>query len=155
MSPAIVGAGRVCKAVSIRNALSSSMRPGSGAIWRRFAPRGHGLCAPGVFDGSSNGACFRAYFEQILLPALKPGDTVIMDNLGSHKSKAVRTALRNIGAKLRFLPKYSPDLTRSNRPWQSSSTGSASRGAEAAATSGPSSVHSSTPSSPTNVPIPS
>lgn len=68
------------------------------------------LCAPGVFDGPINGDCFRAYVEQILLPTLKPGDIVIMDNLGSHKSKAVRSAIREAGAKLWFLPKYSPDL---------------------------------------------
>lgn len=68
------------------------------------------LSAPGVFDGPINGECFRAYVEQILLPTLKPGDIVVMDNLGSHKSKAVRTAIRGAGAKLWFLPKYSPDL---------------------------------------------
>lgn len=68
------------------------------------------LSAPGVFDGPINGECFRAYVEQILLPTLKPGDIVIMDNLGSHKSKAVRSAIRKAGARLWFLPKYSPDL---------------------------------------------
>ena len=66
--------------------------------------------APCVFDGPINGDCFRAYVEQALVPVLKPGDIVIMDNLGSHKSKAVREAIRAVGAKLWFLPKYSPDL---------------------------------------------
>ena len=57
-----------------------------------------------------NGERFLAYVEQVLVPTLQPGDVVIMDNLGSHKGKAVRRAIRNAGAKLIFLPKYSPDL---------------------------------------------
>jgi transposase len=53
---------------------------------------------------------FLAYVEQVLVPALKPGDIIIIDNLGSHKGKAVRRAIRAAGAKLFFLPPYSPDL---------------------------------------------
>ena len=68
------------------------------------------LAAPCLFDGPINGECFRAYVEQILLPSLKPGDVVIMDNLGSHKGLAVRRAIRAADAKLLFLPPYSPDL---------------------------------------------
>ena len=68
------------------------------------------LTAPCVFDGPINGEAFRAYVEQLLVPALKPGDIVVMDNLGSHKGKAIRRAIRAAGAKLFFLPKYSPDL---------------------------------------------
>jgi transposase len=66
--------------------------------------------APCVIDGPINGATFLAYVEQVLLPTLKSGDIVIMDNLGSHKGKAVRRAIRAAGAKLFFLPPYSPDL---------------------------------------------
>jgi transposase len=66
--------------------------------------------APGVLDGPINGESFLAYIEQVLVPALKPGDIVIIDNLGSHKGKAVRRAIRAAGAKLFFLPPYSPDL---------------------------------------------
>ena len=66
--------------------------------------------APCVFDGPINGQSFRAYVEQILVPTLKLGDVVIMDNLGSHKGKAVRKAIRAAGARLLFLPPYSPDL---------------------------------------------
>ena len=66
--------------------------------------------APCLFDGPINGERFRAYVEQFLVPTLKPGDVVILDNLGSHKGKAVRTAIRDVGARLVFLPKYSPDL---------------------------------------------
>jgi transposase len=66
--------------------------------------------APLVLDGPINGASFLAYVEQFLIPTLRPGDIVIMDNLGSHKGKAVRRAIRAIGAKLWFLPPYSPDL---------------------------------------------
>jgi transposase len=66
--------------------------------------------APGVLDGPINGESFLACIEQVLVLALKPGDIVIIDNLGSHKGKAVRRAIRTGGAKLFFLPPYSPDL---------------------------------------------
>src|SRR5580704_11382150 len=66
--------------------------------------------APCVIDGPINGDSFLAYVEQMLVPTLKPGDIVIIDNLGSHKSKAVRRAIRAAGARLFFLPPYSPDL---------------------------------------------
>ncbi len=66
--------------------------------------------APCLFDGPINGERFHAYVEQLLVPTLKPGDVVILDNLGSHKGKAVRRAIRQAGARLLFLPKYSPDL---------------------------------------------
>ena len=68
------------------------------------------LTAPGVFDGPINGECFRAYVEQQLVPTLKPGDIVIMDNLGSHKSAVLRQMIRAAGARLWYLPPYSPDL---------------------------------------------
>jgi len=68
------------------------------------------IAAPCVFDGPINGRSFLAYVEQCLVPALSQGDIVIMDNLGSHKGQAVRRAIRSTGAKLFFLPAYSPDL---------------------------------------------
>ena len=90
---------------------------------RSFAPHGHWrtltflgalrcdrLTAPCLFDGPINGRSFLAYVEQFLIPTLKPGDIVIMDNLGSHKRQAIRAALTAVGAKLFFLPPYSPDL---------------------------------------------
>jgi transposase len=66
--------------------------------------------APLVIDGPINGALFTAYVQQVLAPTLQPGDLVILDNLGSHKGKAARQAIRNTGAHLLFLPPYSPDL---------------------------------------------
>jgi transposase len=66
--------------------------------------------APCVIDGPINGESFRAYVEQILLPTLAPGDIVIMDNLGSHKGRAIRDAIRSAGAHRLLLPPYSPDL---------------------------------------------
>ena len=66
--------------------------------------------APFVLDGPINGEWFRAWVEQPLIPTLKPGDVVVMDNLGSHKGKLVRRAIRKAGAHLLFLPPYSPDL---------------------------------------------
>ena len=66
--------------------------------------------APWLLDAPINGESFRIYVETVLVPTLEPGDIVIIDNLGSHKGKAVRRAIRAAGAKLIFLPKYSPDL---------------------------------------------
>jgi transposase len=66
--------------------------------------------APFVLDGPINGEWFLAYVEQVLIPTLSPGDIVVMDNLGSHKGKAVRRAIRKAGVHLIFLPPYSPDL---------------------------------------------
>jgi len=66
--------------------------------------------APWLLEGPIDGESFCLYVEKVLLPTLHPGDIVIMDNLGSHKGKAVRLLIRSAGAKLFFLPKYSPDL---------------------------------------------
>jgi transposase len=66
--------------------------------------------APWLIDGPINGEWFLLYVEKVLIPTLKPGDVVIIDNLGSHKGSAVRRAVRQAGAHLIFLPKYSPDL---------------------------------------------
>ena len=81
--------------------------------WRTLtflaALRCDGLTAPCVIDGPINGVSFRAYVEQVLVPVLAPGDIVVMDNLGSHKGRAVRAAIR--AAKAKLLPAaYSPDL---------------------------------------------
>jgi transposase len=84
------------------------------ARWRTLtflaALRCDRITAPCVIDGPINGTSFRAYVEQFLAPTLNRGDVVIMDNLGSHKSQAVRRLIRATGAKLFFLPRYSPDL---------------------------------------------
>lgn len=74
------------------------------------ALRRDGIAAPCLFDGPINGEVFLAWVRQVLVPTLKPGEIVIMDNLGSHRGEAVRGAIRAAGAKLLFLPKYSPDL---------------------------------------------
>ncbi|MHC2246523.1 transposase [Bradyrhizobium elkanii] len=66
--------------------------------------------APWFIEGPIDGVSFRTYVEKVLLPVLRPGDIVILDNLGSHRSKVVRQLIRSVGAKLFFLPKYSPDL---------------------------------------------
>jgi transposase len=69
-----------------------------------------GLVAPCVFNGAVNGDLFLAYVEQVLVPTLINGDIVIMDNLGSHKVAGVRQAIEAAGARLLYLPPYSPDL---------------------------------------------
>src|SRR3954469_24249027 len=66
--------------------------------------------APWLLEGPIDGESFRTYVENVLVPTLREGDIVIMDNLGSHKGKQVRALIRAAGAKLFFLPQYSPDL---------------------------------------------
>jgi transposase len=88
-----------------------------------YAPHGHwqtttflaALChdrivAPAVFDGPINGETFLAWVQQFLVPLLRPGDIVMMDNLSSHKVAGVRAAIEAVGAVLRYLPPYSPDF---------------------------------------------
>ena len=72
--------------------------------------RSTGLIAPLVLDGPMTGEVFRAYVEQMLAPALEPGDVVVMDNLPAHKVAGVREAIQAAQASLLYLPAYSPDL---------------------------------------------
>jgi transposase len=94
-----------------------------GAPLKAYVPHGHWqtmtvlaalrsdrITAPCVFDGPINGESFKAYIAQVLVPTLKAGDIVIMDNLGSHKGGIIRGLIRAAGARLFFLPPYSPDL---------------------------------------------
>ena len=74
------------------------------------ALRSDGLTAPMVVDGAINGELFEAYVRQQLVPTLKPGDVVVMDNLACHKRAGVREAVEGAGCRLLYLPPYSPDL---------------------------------------------
>jgi transposase len=74
------------------------------------ALRANALTAPCVLDGPMNGDAFLAYVEQVLAPTLIPGDIVVMDNLSAHKLPAIRQAIQTAGAKLFYLPPYSPDF---------------------------------------------
>ena len=76
-----------------------------------------GMVAPMVLDGPINGDWFEAYVAHVLVPELRPGDTVIMDNLSSHKREAVRKRMEAAGATLRFLPPYSPDFNPIEKAW--------------------------------------
>ena len=69
-----------------------------------------GMTAPMVLDGPMNRAAFAAYIDQVLVPTLRPGDIVIMDNLPAHKGQHTRAAIEATGASLRYLPPYSPDF---------------------------------------------
>jgi transposase len=69
-----------------------------------------GMIAPFVLGGPINREAFEAYVEQVLVPELRPGDIVIMDNLSSHKGADVRSRIERAGARLLFLPPYSPDF---------------------------------------------
>ena len=94
------------------------------------APQGHwetttmiaalrldGATAPMVIEGATDAAVFRAYVKHVLLPALLPGDIVVMDNLSSHKGTEIETMIREVGAELWFLPPYSPDLNPIEKMW--------------------------------------
>jgi transposase len=72
--------------------------------------RNSGMVAPMVLDGPINGELFQDYVDQILVPELREGDVVVMDNLGSHKGAGVRAAIEAAGASLLYLPPYSPDF---------------------------------------------
>ena len=74
------------------------------------AMRATGFIAPLCVDGAINGRVFRAWVEQHLIKALRPGDIVVMDNLSSHKIAGVVEAIESVGAEVRYLPPYSPDL---------------------------------------------
>jgi transposase len=74
------------------------------------ALRSTALTATAVFDGPIDNDTFRAYVDQVLVPTLRPGDVVVLDNLAPHKQPEVRTAIEQVGAFLRFLPPYSPDF---------------------------------------------
>jgi transposase len=72
--------------------------------------RSDGISAPLVVDGAMNGELFLAYVEQQLVPTLQSGDVVVMDNLAAHKVKGVRQAIESVGARVVYLPPYSPDF---------------------------------------------
>jgi transposase len=72
--------------------------------------RAGGIVAPMVLDGAMDGPAFRAYVEQVLVPDLRKGDVVVMDNLPAHKVTGVREAIGAAGASVLYLPPYSPDL---------------------------------------------
>jgi len=74
------------------------------------ALRTSGLCATALLDGPTNGTRFRSYVTDTLIPVLQPGDIVVMDNLPAHKVAGVQDAIEAAGARLLYLPSYSPDL---------------------------------------------
>jgi len=74
------------------------------------ALRTSGLCATALLDGPTNGTRFRSYVSETLIPVLQPGDIVVMDNLPAHKVAGVQDAIEAAGARLLYLPSYSPDL---------------------------------------------
>ena len=81
------------------------------------AVRLNGACAPWLFEGSMDGEMFLAWVRQGLVPTLQPGDLVIMDNLATHKVAGVREVIVSAGARLRYLPPYSPDFNPIENMW--------------------------------------
>ena len=77
----------------------------------------HGIEAMMTIEGATDTEVFRVYVEQVLRPTLHPGDIVIMDNLRAHKASGIREAIEQIGARLLYLPPYSPDLSPIERCW--------------------------------------
>src|ERR1700722_3116935 len=127
----LIGAGALLTASFVNRAKAFSRKsgeplvlsPARGERCRAPVPHGHwktttftaglrhdGIAAPMVLDGPMNGEAFLAYVEQALVPELRPGDIVIMDNLPAHKVHGVRQAIEAAGASLRYLPPYSPDF---------------------------------------------
>lgn len=105
------------------NMVRTHGRAPRGERLRAGAPHGHwrtttfvgaltqrGMIAPFVLNGPINRLAFEAYVEQVLVPELRPGDIVIMDNLSSHKGTRTREMIEAAGADLKFLPPYSPDF---------------------------------------------
>ncbi len=142
-----------------RGRSQSGQRP-HGAV-----PRGHwktttlvavlridGLSAPMVLDGAMNGAAFKAYVEQVLVPSSRPGDIVVMDNLSSHKVEGLRKAIKAAGAILLYPPPYPPTSTQSNRPSPSSRPSCERPPPEPSTTSGGPVPTPSTSSMPKNAP---
>jgi transposase len=76
-----------------------------------------GIVAPFMFPGSLDGNVFKTYVEQVLVPELRPGDTVLLDNLSSHKVSGIKDILARAGATLKFLPRYSPELSPVEKAW--------------------------------------
>lgn len=76
-----------------------------------------GMVASMTIEEATDGDIFLAFVEQVLCPALKPGDVGVMDNLSSHKIPAVRAAVESAGAQLLYLPPYSPDLNPIEKAW--------------------------------------
>jgi transposase len=76
-----------------------------------------GVEAVMTIEGATDAAVFRVYVEQVLRPTLRPGDIVIMDNLRAHKAAGIREAIEQAGARLQYLPPYSPDLAPIERCW--------------------------------------
>jgi transposase len=77
----------------------------------------HGLNAVMTIEGATEAEVLRVYVEQVLRPTLRPGDLVIMDNLRAHKAAGIREAIEQTGARLQYLPPYSPDLSPIERCW--------------------------------------
>jgi transposase len=99
--------GRSLRGVRVRDHTPCSHWETSTVI---AALRLEGLTAPAVFDGPIDNISFLAYVEQVLVPTLRCGDVVVLDNLAVHKQPEVRAAITAVGAQLRFLPPYSPDF---------------------------------------------
>lgn len=76
-----------------------------------------GVQAPWLLEGAMDGAAFEVYVERVLVPTLRSGDIVLMDNLSFHKAPRIRTLIESVGARLEFLPPYSPDLNPIELCW--------------------------------------
>jgi transposase len=89
----------------------------------------NGLDALLTIEGATDGKVFRAYTERVLCPTLRAGDIVVMDNLGAHKVSGIREAIEARGARLIYLPPYSPDLSPIERCWSKIKTALRAMGA--------------------------
>jgi transposase len=77
----------------------------------------NGVRAGVMFDGATDTLAFATFIDEVLVPNLKPNDVVVMDNLSSHKASCIRESIERVGARLLFLPPYSPDLNPIEKMW--------------------------------------
>jgi len=82
-----------------------------------------GMIAPFIIPGSLDGKVFKTYVEKVLVPELRPGDIILLDNLSSHKVDGIEDILARVGAKLKFLPRYSPELSPIEKAWSKLKSG--------------------------------
>ena len=90
----------------------------SGAHYTVVATLGlYGITAPWMFEGAMNGVAFETYVEQVLVPTLRSGDLVVIDNLSAHKGESIARLIEACGARVHFLPPYSPDFNPIELCW--------------------------------------
>jgi transposase len=109
--------GRAPRGVRVRGAVPGGHWKVTSVIGAIRGGGSGGVAAAMTVEGATDADVFRAFLREVLVPQLRPGDLVVMDNLSSHKAAGVRDAIESAGARLRYLPPYSPDLSPIEKCW--------------------------------------